>query len=179
MEKTCLKCGATSVVEDSPAAECPKCGAIYAKVEAARHAADALEQSKRAELEIQRRERDERAAAKRQQQQEAAERAEAAARLAATLPKPPRRWFTPQFALAIFIGYAVLVGLPTLLLIITSMMAPKGGGLFAGIAVLSGLLMLALGAVLLECVQVIFHMASTLDDCREDLRRIADRSGAD
>ncbi len=32
MTKTCLKCGHTAEVSDDPAAACPKCGAIYAKV---------------------------------------------------------------------------------------------------------------------------------------------------
>lgn len=34
MEKTCLKCGTVSQVEESRAAACHNCGAIYAKVEA-------------------------------------------------------------------------------------------------------------------------------------------------
>lgn len=32
MQKTCLKCGLTADVDDHPHAECPGCGAIYARV---------------------------------------------------------------------------------------------------------------------------------------------------
>lgn len=34
--KTCLKCGSATPYDDNPPAICPDCGAIYAKVEAAR-----------------------------------------------------------------------------------------------------------------------------------------------
>jgi hypothetical protein len=33
MHKTCQKCGAESDVDDSPAAACPSCGVIFAKVD--------------------------------------------------------------------------------------------------------------------------------------------------
>lgn len=57
MEKTCLKCQYTAEVADDPLAECPKCGAIYSRVESAvtakqqhadeaRRAADAAEAQK-------------------------------------------------------------------------------------------------------------------------------------
>lgn len=45
MEKTCIKCKHTAAVPDDPLAECPCCGAIYSKVEAA------LEASAQAERE--------------------------------------------------------------------------------------------------------------------------------
>ena len=47
--RQCLKCRHVGDVEDSPAAACPSCGAIYAKVEARAHAASTNGQARKPE----------------------------------------------------------------------------------------------------------------------------------
>lgn len=144
MDKTCLKCGHTADVTDETLAECPKCGAIYAKVEAAAALADSARRA-----------------------QTAAQRAAHAEREHRMTTK--RRWFTPQFAIAIYVIGAILIGIPTASLAVT------GGAIGLAMA-MTGLLILLVGAVVLEMILVVFHAASTLDDCRALLHEIAGRS---
>lgn len=51
MNKTCLKCGATSEVEMTAFTACPKCGAVYSKVEQAEELRKAAELARAAKAE--------------------------------------------------------------------------------------------------------------------------------
>lgn len=176
MLKTCLKCGAESEVDDSALADCPKCGAIYARVEEAMKKAEA-ERIANAERDAKKAEAAERTEAKKraqlaaheQKQREHADLQRRAAEFAKQRrPVGTRRWFTPKFATLIFVVYCVVIVLPAFV------MAAKGGAL--GVVYLIGALVSAgLGAVLLETILVLFHTSQTLEECRDYLRDIAER----
>jgi predicted nucleic acid-binding Zn-ribbon protein len=161
MNKTCLKCNHTAEVDDNPLAECPKCGAIYSRVEA-------LEQRKVEE----------------RQQQEAKEAREAAARALAedkrrraveehrqrkaqAQQETSKRWFTPRFAKVLFALWAFFLIVPAG--IGAAMTGTTAGMIGFAIAVVLGIA----GLVILESILVVFHIAETLDDCKRSLRKIA------
>lgn len=161
MEKQCQKCQTVADVGDDPLAACPKCGAIYSRVEAAaRLAAERAEINERAEAK-----RRAQVAVLEQRQQSELQQQQVVRHDHGRPTVKPRRWFTPQFALVIYIVFAVALGLPTLV-------AGMAGGPFGWIILIGGFAMLGVGAVLLELILVVFHISATLEDCRAELQRL-------
>jgi hypothetical protein len=180
MVRTCLKCGFEGDANDDPMAACSNCGAIFSKVQEARDRAIAEQRAaeqRSADLAAKAKQAAERAEVKQRtqqallaQRQQMEQRAEMFA--IEQRSAKPRRWFTPQFALFIYIALAALFVLPAM---IASFLAGPLGllGVAAGIAVL------LLGGVLMELILVVFHIATALDDCRAMLRQISTRTGSD
>lgn len=176
MLKMCLKCGYEGDAGDDPMAACGNCGAIYARVDEmqrkkaeeqaaaaaradaagakARETAEKVEAKKRAQAAV---------LAQRQQSEMRAASFAREQRAGKT-----RRWFTPQFALVIYILFAVLIGLPL-------MVAAFGMGPMAWVGFLAAFAILGVGAVVLELILVVFHISTTLEDCRALLGEIAQR----
>lgn len=162
MERTCLKCGVESTVSDDPLAECPSCGAIYSRVEEAEQlkkdearAQEALIAKKAAQKALAEQKRRDAAAAYR------------ASHVAAPRAAPTRRkWLTPDVALIVFVLYAI----PIVITAIATM------GVTNGMSLGFGLVALAVGWVLKEAAQVLFHIATTLESVLEELRKAREAS---
>lgn len=184
MQKVCLKCGYEGEADDTPIAACPKCGAIYAKVEEAkRKAAEAVEashaeaarqiavaakaQEATAALEAKKRVQTALAAQRQREEAERLSRIEDSARAARA--NTTKRWHTPGFAKVLFVVYALVTGVPAMVL---ALGVPGYGWVIGGAVLLS----VFFTAVLLEVVLAVFHMATTLEDCRAELRRISGRT---
>ncbi len=161
--KTCLKCGFENPAETvDPLAACPKCGAIYSRVEA--HAAKTGVDPATATAEA-------KARAQFNRPVPAVTQPPGLPRKPVTgQPTSRRRWFTPSFALIIFIAYTALMGLIAIGFAITA-----GGSAVTAGFVIALLLVYGLGAICLELIMVVFHISATLEDCRDYLRAIHER----